>query len=471
MGKTKNKKKQLLELIESLPMEQVNRLALAVELKKLKGEDSFFEKAVLETIRPILAKSLDTPQRLFHPQRLFCLPFEDLLYEGDVSEKEFGRIPRSSILPIWNWLAEELILGDFERLVGSARQLLLDGDRPGADERIAELQRLSSAAIFSVLVECEDDPEAYRRHCQSLGGERVLEDARDVAAVFKIAPQILTMQAGLPQPLFKLSKPDVEAVTTAYNDVRADAPDFAPILFLVVMGRLQTPWSVLKLIRLVAQAQADDLFSEMPVGIPGRLLLNDARKLASYFDSVSEDRMNPQDALQNLSYFVQLYEGIYDHSGLATDSDAGRRLEDYRDRIVIGIERLLDRAITTLRTALPFFLSGDTGGAASGRPDISDWPDSQNVDSAIDHIIMLEGSKSLADRLELSDLRNDTLSTIQELVRHYAEKIAEELHAADGHDIERARAHAETAVLLTRHVFGEQEAAKVIAMIGEGLEA
>ena len=360
---------------------------------------------------------------------------------------------------------------EFARLDRSARQLLLDGDRAGADRQVAELRRLASAAIFSVLVACEDDPEAYKSHCQALGGERVLEDARDVAAVFKIAPQILAMQADLPQPILKLSKSDVDVVTAAYNDVRASAPEFAPILFLVVMGRLQTPWSVLKLIRLVAQAQADDLFSDLPVGIPGRLLLNDARKLATYFDTIYEQRIQPQDALQNLSYFVQLYEGIYDHSGLATESDAGQRLEDYRDRIVIGIERLLDRAITTMRNALPFFLSGDTGGAASGRPDISDWPDSHDVDSAIDHLIMLGGSKSLAESLELSELRNDTLSTIQDLVRHYAEKIADEIHAADGDDLARARAHAETAVLLTRHVFGEQEAAKVIAMIGEVLEA
>ena len=471
MGKNKSKKQQLLELIESLPLEQVNRLALTVELKKLKGEESFFEKAVLETVRPILAKSLDAPMRLFHPQRLFCIPFEDLLYEGDVSEKEFGRIARSSILPIWNWLAEDLIPDDFARLEREARQRLLDGDRKAADEHVAELRRLSSAAIFSVLVNCEDDPESYRTHCRRLGGERVLEDARDIAAVFKIAPQILDMQAALPQAILKLAKPDVDAVMAAYNEVRAKAPEFAPILFLVVMGRLQTPWSVLKLIRLVAQAQAEDLFSDMPVGIPGRLLLNDARKLASYFDSITEDKMRPHDALQNLSYFVQLYEGIYDYSGLASESEAGKRLEDYRDRIIIGIERLLDRAITTLRNALPFFLSGDTGGTASARPDISDWPDSHDVDSAIDHIIMLDGSKTLADRLELSELRDDTLATIQSLVRHYAEKIADEMHAAEGNDLERARAHAETAVLLTRHVFGEQEAAKVIAMIGEGVEA
>ena len=82
-----------------IPEPQFADLVRSLETRRLKVDHRATADAVLSRLRPRM--SMARPPRRPTPQRLFCLPFEDLLYDPGTDRKAVGRIPRSAIGPIW----------------------------------------------------------------------------------------------------------------------------------------------------------------------------------------------------------------------------------------------------------------------------------------------------------------------------------------------------------------------------------
>src|SRR5256885_15764210 len=92
----------------SLPVGMAEGLARAVEVDRMNNGTGLPHDTILESLRPTLRES-DRNARALTPMRLFCRPFEDLLINKQFGQKQKGRIPRSSITPVWNWLAKDLL--------------------------------------------------------------------------------------------------------------------------------------------------------------------------------------------------------------------------------------------------------------------------------------------------------------------------------------------------------------------------
>lgn len=88
-----------------LPNQVVSRLAKAVEVDRLIGGTALPHDEILRAMRPQLRGTGSPTRRVPTPQRLFCRPFEDLLVSGERKAKQKGRIARSSVDAVWNWLA------------------------------------------------------------------------------------------------------------------------------------------------------------------------------------------------------------------------------------------------------------------------------------------------------------------------------------------------------------------------------
>src|SRR5215212_390380 len=102
-----------------LPDHVASRLAKAVEVDRLIGGTALPHDEILRALRPQLKGSGSRTRRVPTPQRLFCRPFEDLLISGERKTKQKGRIARSSVDPIWQWLARDLMRERHRRLSSS----------------------------------------------------------------------------------------------------------------------------------------------------------------------------------------------------------------------------------------------------------------------------------------------------------------------------------------------------------------
>src|SRR5690349_19249319 len=106
-----------------LPEHVASRLAKAVEVDRLIG-GSLPHDAILRALRPQL-RTGPQHKRTETPLRVFCQPFEDILVDVHRDTKQKGRIARTSIEPVWNWLAEELMPARHAVLVEALRDALV----------------------------------------------------------------------------------------------------------------------------------------------------------------------------------------------------------------------------------------------------------------------------------------------------------------------------------------------------------
>src|SRR4051812_10878345 len=118
--------KQLLlsGFLGQLPERVAARLAKAVEVDRLIGGSNLPHEDILRALRPQLRQVSDKA-RTQTPQRFFCSPFEDILVPPDRTAKQKGRIARTTIEPVWNWLASDLMSARHRAITEGLRDAIL----------------------------------------------------------------------------------------------------------------------------------------------------------------------------------------------------------------------------------------------------------------------------------------------------------------------------------------------------------
>ena len=95
------------------------------------------------------------------------------------------------------------------------------------------------ARSFEQIVPLEVGSVEYMRLAARLGGDRILEDARDVAFVLERAETALTFIERLPKHQDSVSSDDAKRFAALYADARKEAPDHAYLLLLILSSRLR----------------------------------------------------------------------------------------------------------------------------------------------------------------------------------------------------------------------------------------
>ena len=121
-----NKAQQLQGLLGALPPLVASRLAKAIEIDRLNEGKSLPHELILDGLRPVLRRG-QSYDRAATPLRLFCRPFEDLLSMTPRSQKQKGRIARSSIMPVWNWVSQTLAADAASSFAIGVKTSLLSG--------------------------------------------------------------------------------------------------------------------------------------------------------------------------------------------------------------------------------------------------------------------------------------------------------------------------------------------------------
>src|SRR4051812_31269066 len=173
---SRDKMDLLRAFVGSLPPNIAGGVARAVEIDRMNDGTVLPHDLILDSLRPTLREG-ERSERANTPLRIFCRPFEDLLTNDPCQQKLKGRIARSSITPVWNWLAQDLMpeaLNTFSLSVKTAAMGLR------ADElqaQVTNFWKASSDALRGKLAS-ESGRKAAR---QALGGDAPMEDAREMA--------------------------------------------------------------------------------------------------------------------------------------------------------------------------------------------------------------------------------------------------------------------------------------------------
>jgi len=244
-----------------IPEAEFEKLVTALEMRRLRPAQHAASVAMLAQLRPRLR--LTRPPRRFTPMRLFCRPFEDLLYNPNTARKALGRIPRAALAPIW--AEAENRLGDAGiASVSEAIKGITPGDPDSIDAAGRPFWQDAHAALKDLRDGAAKEKGGRAKLQEALGGPEVLASLDDIVTALAIAEPLTTMRRALPPPpIGEIDNAGLKHIVIGLTGAAAIDRDGLPIVVLVLMARLSSPAMLPALIERLIDEGAGDLIQSM----------------------------------------------------------------------------------------------------------------------------------------------------------------------------------------------------------------
>jgi hypothetical protein len=449
-------KQQLLSgFLCKLPEPVAARLAKAVEVDRLTGGQGLPHDVILDALRPQLRQAAQ-PARMPTPQRFFCQPFEDLLIVRQRNAKQKGRIARSSIEPVWNWLANELMPARHHELTAAIRDAILYSRLSDVEQRAAELWDDSAATLKTALA----DEKKMTAAAKKLGGVAAAEDAAEIALILRGAREIEKLQNRLSKPIVSLTDADIAFLRDAYDRLTTSDPDLPPYVPLVVLGRLERPWEVLRVVAALTRKTTDTLIAATDLAVVGDLLFSDLDVYVKKLQSARAADFESEAVLHDLASFAELASGMVKELGFRRDGKWGQNLAKDRAAVAEVMEGLLAKAPREILGALPLSRANVSG--KGPRPlDFSRPHDPERTATAKRYAHLMVHSRPFAEATAFSAKLNAAFDETANALRAHGEEIVREFRAATVEARANLDVHFEPMLELCTLVLGGEEAALI----------
>ena len=443
---------QLQQFVDTLPESALKKLAATIELDRGENRYGLPHNAIMQILRPRLAE-IRAP-RVFTAQRVLCLPFEDMLAFQDVGYKETGKIMRSSIMPMWRLLTEQLIAKEWPALSEEFVKAQKADDAARRDVAASAIWGAGAAALGGWIASVDKDPDAMKTEVKKLGGTRAFEDVREMSATLDIADILEAAKSGLPRkPILALNKEQIVILKRHYDQVVEDHDERELIFLLAIMGRLLQPFPILKLIRAISGKLDDSLASRTELSVAGNLVIRaleeDAERVAAI---AKEEDATEEELMSRTRRFADAFKGITADIGIRRDGEWGRRMYQCRAQVSDAVERMiLQDANRVVLLVLP---------KSGKRPvaDFSERPDEERFERSERRARAIGEAMAIAEEVGLQAACASTVNNLRKDLDNYAARIIARLPKAEENERENARAHLATAVRLIELISNSDEA-------------
>lgn len=321
----------------------LTRSCLLAELERLEhcGVEISGSSDIQAKLRAEFRKDGSNQSRISDPARLFFAPLEPVLVDGAPEHDNAGRIPRGSLLPIWEWIIRDLptMARDYVDEVGK----LATSDKPKELRKAAATFQTKVVKYLENALASPDSAEQTRAKLATYtAAQSAYRDLTKMMIVLRARETLTKFDAALPVKIDNFDEAIQGKVGTLLNGLKKEHADALPFGLAMVARRLKTPWQLIFLAtRAAASKKAADI-ATTPYAITVSMAL----------DQIEDARSTLRMALRRnrvlvaREILVAIYEAEY---ALQTrineldDSDWGRRLRHLMDSIAALIESEVSR--------------------------------------------------------------------------------------------------------------------------------
>jgi hypothetical protein len=425
-----------------LPGPVAARLAMAVEIDRLMDGHVLPHDDILASLRPILAR--DHGERTPTPLRLFCRPFEDLLTCSPRRTKQKGVLARSSLVPVWNWLANSVLPTQTISYIADVKAQVLANKHDAANARARAFWPLAGEAMQAALA----DPKIRSTLPARLGDVFAVEDADEMALLLKAGAEIEKLEMVLPKVTPSLNEKLLWALRTIYDDMVVSDPDAAPYIAVIAMNRLVRPWEALRLPIMVSRKNDETLIAKTDMGLVGEILFARMDELKTNIQAARHPLFDADVLMDEVRTFADLSSHITKEIELKRDGEWGKRLLGERVKIGKVMEGFMDRAPREVSAALP--MQKGTGG------DFSRPISPEKHEMARRYARMVSNSRNFAAAASFAAKQKDIYDELCALLKRYNEDLVKALKADPSNAV--AVSQLELCTELTAMLFSEEEA-------------
>ena len=425
----------------SLPTNLATRLAKAVEVDRLTDGAALPHELILDGLRPILSRGTSQHDRTPTPLRLFCRPFEDILTSAPRTTKIKGRIARTSIMPVWDWVTMRLIPKASHAYVSELKALLVSYRADEAKARAIAFWTEASIAIREAL-----STSAGRKQVEAaLKDELAVADLAEMALLLAAGAEVLELQGKLPKPVPAFTPDIVAEARCVYDRLIESTPDAAPYAIVIVMNRLARPWEALRLAVVISGKSRDTLIASTDMGLAGDILFADLDALSKAVKSARHPRFDAEALIENVASFAELSSAIVKELELRRDGRWGQSL--LKDRAEIGevMDAFMERAPKEIAHAFPT--------KRATRP-----VDPERIERALRYAALIAGCRPFAAAASFAASLKDAQDEIIGHLRNVNDDTLWELRNADEQRRPVVQDQFALATELTSILCGEEEA-------------
>jgi hypothetical protein len=392
-----------------------------------RGEETTVATFVLEQLRKIARGAEgDTRPRTDNPARFLFRPLEPLLVENNVAVRP-GQIRRSSLVPVWQWLAREgapELASGFEAALARGPE---SGTSPEIEAAARKLQFAAAEALQAIVASGTDNRRALSR----VGPTDVIEDLPSIACVLQAREAVDALNSRLPSYMRVFNDAQIEAVIAALNVPSLQTPQLLPFALSMVMPRLAAPWQIIRLATRMAASDDEMRVASTPYGIAVTIVLHDLFCLAATL-RVDIKRGRFGEVAEQLKTLHDGVRGLRTELDLRNDSAWGRQLASIRADISSTLQSEIDSVPGRVRRLLRQRADKDI--AAAGQIN------SVDVDETTALIEFVAVCRTYASELAINEVTMRTYSDLQHYVEQSTEALVQSLRGSEG----KGRAYRQT---------------------------
>ena len=435
------------------------RSLLIGELERavLRGEEVTGADLVLQELRRIMREQREGALRIEDTARLLFKPLEPFLVDDRGDHKHPGRVARSSLEALWNWILRDLLPNDANDLAADVSEAMLAGDQ-SRTERLARIfQDRVAAAIEAKCSAGGDDEKIRRRILQQIGTPRAGEELIALKCALKGRDVLASLSARLPLQIGNLANDQLDECKTLIESAAARDGELFLYALLTVMNRMTAPW---QLIRLGVKAAGSDTaarVAETHYGVAVNIVLAELERM------VAELRAD-----------LRSGQGIAVGALLKTIHDSARGL---RTELALPVDSTWGRTLAAQRTQISDLLRAEIESMPSRvqrllrlRPSREIRPNSvldPNEVAEVEALVEFVGiCRYFAGELAINEMTQRAVTELRQYLDNGTRALLESLrHAGEG-DRNFRQSQVDAAVRFCAKVFGREYA----ALLGKAAE-
>jgi hypothetical protein len=276
------------------------------------------------------------------PSRHFFAPLEALLVDGAPEHPNSGRIARSSVAPIWEWISRDL-LPTMARDYNTQMKDLIAADKQREAQQAASIfQTKVTKSLEGVLASPEGAAQVRTKLAAYTASPAAYGDVAKIMGALRAREALAKFDDALPARIAKFEDPQVAKITALLDTFRKKNAPAVPFALALVANRLKTPWQLIRLATKAARTKKAADVAATPYGISVPMVLDqlEDRRLALRMALKHNRIVNAREILVEIydtEYALQVRIDEFE------DSEWGARLRAIMEAIATMVEAEVSR--------------------------------------------------------------------------------------------------------------------------------
>lgn len=383
--------------------------------------------------------------RIESASRMFFAPLEPFLVDDLPDRVHRGRVARAALEPAWQWICRDLMPKEAKTYSDEMARSLLTNDRVMSERMARAFQDQAVQRMRDALTAAQDDSKARQRLAAQLGIAKALEHLREILGILRARDALNVFASRLPPQIRNLADDHLDNVRALLDSPIGGHPDVFVYALVLVMGRLASPW---QLVRLAVKAAESDVAAKImgtSYAVAVSIILGEMDRILSVLrDDIKRGRFDSaSELLKDLYDAARLLRTELDLSG---DSPWARQLTATRSEISnlvrAEIETVPGRVRRLLRQRKP---SEIRSGAVLDRTEV------QETEALIEFVSVC---RNYASELAINEVTLRVHSEVQNYLETGISPLLDSLRGADEAHRAFRQSQVDAAVRFAGKVFG-----------------